>query len=255
TVNGKEVGDDFLSPGWTKYDHTCLYDLRDLTASLKPGKNAVGLEFGNGMYRVVGPTNRFAKWRGSSGPQKAIAQIRLEYADGSVETIGTVDTWRVSPGPITFSSIYGGEDCDARLRQPGWDKADFDDSKWEAAKVVGNAGNELRGISCSAPPIREIEIHKAVSRRTLADGDVVYDLGQNAAHVPRITVSGPAGSKVRLMPSELLDAEGAINQGSMGGGHRGWISCEFTKATDGVETWSPKFFYVGCRYLQAHFTA
>jgi len=255
TVNGKEVGDDFLSPGWTKYDHTCLYDLRDLTASLKPGKNAVGLEFGNGMYRVVGPTNRFAKWRGSSGPQKAIAQIRLEYADGSVETIGTDDTWRVSPGAITFSSIYGGEDCDARLRQPGWDKPGFDDSKWAAAEVVGDAGNQLRGISCSAPPIREIEIHKPVSTRTLTDGDVVYDLGQNAAHVPHITVSGPAGSKVRLMPSELLDAEGAINQGSMGGGHRGWISCEFTKATDGMETWSPKFFYVGCRYLQAHFTA
>ncbi len=255
SLNGRKVGDDFLSPGWTKYDHTCLYDLRDLTASLKRGKNSVGLELGNGMYRVVGPTNRFAKFRGSSGPQKAIVQIRLEYADGSVETIGTDDSWRVSPGPITFSSIYGGEDCDARLAQPGWDKAGFDDSKWDTAKIIGDAGNELRDISCAAPPIREIEIHKPVATRTLADGDMVFDFGQNAAHVPRITVSGPAGSTVRLLPSELVDADGAINQGSMGGGRRGWISCDFTKATDGVETWSPKFFYVGCRYLQAHFIA
>jgi hypothetical protein len=36
------------------------------------------------------------------GPQKAIAQIRLEYADGSVETVGTDESWRVAPGPITF---------------------------------------------------------------------------------------------------------------------------------------------------------
>ena len=221
---------------------------------MKRGKNAVGIELGNGMYRVVGPTNRFAKFRASFGPQKAIAQIRLEYADGSVETIGTDDRWRVAPGPITFSSIYGGEDCDARLLQNGWNKPDFDDSKWAPAKIISDAGNELRGISCAAPPIREFEIHKPVATRTLANGDIVFDLGQNAAHVPQISVSGPAGSTVRLMPSELVDADGAINQGSMGGGRRGWIWCEFTKATDGVETWSPKFFYVGCRYLQVHFT-
>src|ERR1035438_2174910 len=83
--------------------------------------------------------------------------------------------------------------------------------------------------------------------------DAVFDLGQNAAHVPKISVAGPAGSKVRLLPSELLDGDGAINQGSMGAGRRGALWCEFTKATDDVETWSPKFFYVGCRYVQAHF--
>jgi alpha-L-rhamnosidase len=254
SLNGKKVGEDFLSPGWTKYDRTCLYDLRDLTASLKRGKNALGIELGNGMYNVVGPTNRFSKFRSSFGPQKAVLQIRLEYADGSVEVIGTDDSWRVAAGPITFSSIYGGEDCDARLLQAGWDKPGFDDSKWRHAKIIGDAGGELRGISASAPPIREFEIHKPVATQTLTNGDIVFDLGQNAAYVPRISVSGPAGSKVRLMPSELVDGDGAINQGSMGGGRRGWISCEFTKATDDVESWSPKFFYVGCRYVQIHFT-
>lgn len=254
TVNGKKIGNDFLSPGWTEYNRTCLYDVRDLTESLKSGNNAVGLELGNGMYNVIGPATRFSKFRRSFGPQKAIAQIRLEYADGSLEIIGTDERWRVASGPITFSSIYGGEDFDGRLLQAGWDKPGFDDSKWTAAKVLGNAGAELRGISGAAPAIREFEIHKPVATHTLGDGDIVFDLGQNAAHVPCITVSGPAGSTVRLMPSELLDAQGAINQGSMGGGRRGAIWCDYTKATDGVETWSPKFFYVGCRYVQAHLT-
>jgi alpha-L-rhamnosidase len=254
SLNGKKVGDDFFSPGWTEYDHTCLYDLRDITSILKRGKNAVGIELGNGMYNVIGPTNRFSKFRRSFGQQKAIAQIRLEYADGSAEIIGTDESWRVAPGPITFSSIYGGEDVDARLAQDGWNNPGFDDAKWTAAKIIGSAGSELRGISGAAPPIREFEIHKPITTRTLTNGDIVYDLGQNAAHVPRISISGPAGSKVRLMPSELLGSDGAIDQGSMGGGRRGWVSCDFTKATDGVETWSPKFFYVGCRYFQAHLT-
>lgn len=253
TLNGKKVGDDFLSPGWTKYDRTCLYDTRDVTTELKAGKNAVGIELGNGMYRVLGG-GRFTKFKGSFGPQKAIAQIRLEYADGLVAFIGTDENWRVAPGPITFTSIYGGEDFDARLVQKNWNRPGFDDSNWQPAIVVNGPGGELRGLSCAAPPLRFFEIHKPVARSTLTNGDVVYDLGQNAAHVPQISVTGPAGSRVRLMPAELTNADGSVNQSSMGAGHRGAIWCEFTKAAGGVETWSPKFFYVGCRYLQVHLT-
>jgi hypothetical protein len=250
SLNGKKVGDDFLSPGWTKYDKTCLYDTREVTDLLCPGKNAIGIELGNGMYHV--PTTRFKPpgWQPCSfGPQKAIAQIRLEYADGSVEIVGTDESWRVAPGPITSDSIYSGEDFDARRVQPGWNKINFDDSKWAPAMVVNGPGGELRGLSCAAPPIREFEIHRPVATHTLTNGDIVFDLGQNAAHVPRISVTGPAGSRVRIIPSELTNLDGSVNQGSMGAG-RAAIWCEFTKATDGVETWSPKFFYIGCRYLE-----
>jgi len=253
TLNGKKVGDDFLSPGWTKYNKTCLYDTRDITANLQEGKNAVGIELGNGMYNVPGG-GRFTKFKGSFGPQKAIAQIRLEYSDGSVETIGTDENWRAAPGPITFSSIYGGEDFDARRVQSGWNQTGFDDSKWPGAQLTEGPGGELRGLSCAAPPIHQFEIHRAISHHTLTNGDIVFDLGQNAAHIPAIAVTGPAGSKIRLIPSELLDRNGAANQGSMGAGHRGTVWCEFTKGTGRGETWSPKFFYVGCRYVQVHLT-
>jgi hypothetical protein len=250
TLNGKKTGDDFLSPGWTKYDKTCLYDTRDITSLLRQGRNAVGLLLGNGMYNVHGGA-RFTKFKGSFGPLKAIAQIHLEYTDGSIETIRADDQWRIAPGPITFSSIYGGEDFDARLEQPGWDKPCFDDSKWEPALVVNGPGGELKGLSCAAPPIREFQIHQPVAMHTLTNGDVVFDLGQNAAHVLQIRVSGPAGSGVRLFPAELTNDDGSVNQGSMGVGRRGSVWCEFTKATAGTETWSPKFFYVGCRFVQA----
>ena len=50
-------------------------------------------------------------------------QLRVEYADGRVETIGTDSRWKTSTGPITFDSIYGGETYDARAEKPGWDTA------------------------------------------------------------------------------------------------------------------------------------
>jgi hypothetical protein len=251
SLNGEKVGDEFLAPGWTKYDKTCLYDTFDITKSLERGKNAVGIELGNGMYNVIGG-GRFAKFKSSFGTQKVIAQVRLEYDDGSVEFVGTDESWRVNRSPITFDSIYGGEDFDARLVQKNWDKIAFDASDWQRANIVDGPGGELRGLSCAAPPVREFESHKPAASWTLANGDKVFDLGQNASHVPKISVTGLAGSNFKIFPSELTNADGSVNQSSMGGGHRGYIWCKFTKGTDGDETWSPKFFYAGCRYLQIH---
>ena len=253
TINGAQAGDDFLSPGWTDYRKTCLYDTLDLTGLLHHGTNAVGLLLGNGMYNVHG--GRFTKFKGSFGQLQAIAQIRLEYEDGSVEIIGTDGQWRVAPGPITFSSIYGGEDFDSRLVTHGWDQPDFDDTLWQAAQIINGPGGQLHGLSYSAPPIREFQIHRPVARQTLTNGDVLYDLGQNAAHVLQISVAGPPGSRVRLFPSELTNHDGFASQSSMGAGHRGPVYCEFTKGAGATETWSPDFFYVGCRYVQAHCTA
>ena len=73
TLNGNRVGDYLLSPGWTKYDKTCLYDTHDITPLLHKGRNAVGLLLGNGMYNVKG--GRYTKFTGSFGPLKAICQI------------------------------------------------------------------------------------------------------------------------------------------------------------------------------------
>jgi hypothetical protein len=259
TLNGRKAGDDWLSPGWSKYTRTCLYDTLDITAGLKPGTNAVGLLLGNGMYNVLdtgrnnpaGLTNRYAKFRGSFGPQMAIAQIRLEYTDGRVETVGTDEHWRVSPGPITFSSIYGGEDWDARRMETGWDRPGFDDTSWAAATVAAGPGGVLKGLSCAAPPIRTFEVQRPVSTRMLTNGDEVFDLGRNAARLFTLRLTGPAGSRVRLFPGELTNANGSVTQASMGAVHQDRIVCEYTKGADGTEEWTPKFFYVGCRYYQA----
>lgn len=249
TINGQKIGDDFLSPGWTKYDHTCLYDTRDITSELSGGPNAIGIQLADGMYRVLQTRFRPPGWTPYAfGPQKVIAQIRLEYADGSVEFIGTDGDWKTSSSAITSSSIYSGEDFDARRVQEGWNKVNFDDSKWQPAQLEPGPGGELKGLSCAAPPIRFFESHKPVASRVIDDGDVIFDLGQNAAHVPKISVAGPSGSRVRIIPSELGD--GTVSSGSMGEKSRSAIWCDYTKATDGVETWSPKFFYIGCRYLE-----
>jgi alpha-L-rhamnosidase len=233
TINGQKAGDALLTPGWTKYNKTCLYDTCDVTALFRDGRNIIDLLLGNGMYNVTG--GRYTKFQGSFGPPKAIAQVQIEYADGTTEVIGTDERWQVSPGPITFSNIYGGEDYDARW-QP----------HWVPAVVVSGPGGQLKGLSCAAPPIRVFETLKPVSQKQIKPGVTVYDLGQNAALMPRIAVRGPAGAKVKITTSELIKASGELDDTMCGG----QSFCTYTLLGKGTETWMPKFYYNGARYLQ-----
>jgi len=249
TFNGRKVSNDLLSPGWTNYRKACLYDTYDVTAMLRPGANAAGIFLGNGMYNVVG--GRYTKFTGSFGPQKAIAQLRLEYGDGSVETVGTDGKWRVAPGPVTFSCVFGGEDYDARLEQAGWDQPGFKDSAWAPALETKTPGGALRGVTEAAPPIRAFDVLKPVAARQLRPGLTVYDLGQNVSLMPRITVKGPVGASVKITPSELVHGDGSINDTVCGG------QSFYTYKLSGKdsETWFPKFFYRGGRYLQVELSS
>ncbi len=256
SVNGKKIGDAILAPGWTDYRKTVLYDTFDITQQLAKGGNALGLILGNGMYNLQPDYERYVKFLNSYGPLKAIAQLRLEYADGSVETIATDESWQVSPGPITFNNLFAGEDFDARLVQRGWDRPGFKtDAKWTSAIETSGPGGALKGLSCAAPPIRAIETLKPVAAKILSTNVTVYDLGQNVSQMPRLVVSGPAGSFVRIIPAELLKPDGTVDRASctQDGVRPAWW--QYTLKGEGEENWFPKFFYQGCRYYQVEFHA
>ncbi len=248
SLNGVKVGDNLLSPGWSKYNKTCLYETHDVTALLRQGANAVGVTLGDGMYHTE-RRNRFSKFQGSFGPQRLFGQIELEYADGGREVIATDESWQVTRGPVTFNDVYGGEDFDARLVPPGWNEPGFHGDGWVSAVELMRPSGVLRGLSASAPPLRAIETVKPIAVKTLSASRDVIDLGQNASYIPRIRVAGPAGSTIRLTHAEVVHADGSINRDSCGG-NRGGAWWQYTKATDSEETWFPQFFYAGCRYLQ-----
>ncbi|MBM3290121.1 MAG: hypothetical protein FJY92_08225, partial [Candidatus Hydrogenedentes bacterium] len=158
SINGAKVGDHFCDPGWTDYKDTCLYVTFDVSNRLRPGRNALGMMLGNGMYNVTG--GRYTKFKGSFGEPKLILQLQIEYRDGTAERVVSDASWRTDHGPITFSCAYGGEDYDARREQPGWDTPGFDDAKWGPAREVDGPGGALR--ASEAPPITVAETLKPV---------------------------------------------------------------------------------------------
>jgi len=251
SANGVKVGNTLLAPGWSLYNKTCLYDTLDLTSYLTNGNNSVGVMLGNGMYNVFATTN-YSKFTGSFGPPTVIAQIYLYYTNGTSQVIPSDTNWLATYGPITYSHVYGGEYYDARLWPAGWNQAGFNASGWSHAIVTNGPGGTLRGQSRAVPPIAATQTLQPIWTNTITTNTIVYDLGQNAAVIPILTTHGQAGAMVQITPAELTKSNGRINRNSVGGGTACW---RYTLAGTGSETWMPRFFYHGGRYLQVTLTA
>jgi len=242
SLNGEKVGDDFLAPGWTKYDREALYVIYDITKQLKKGANAIGVMLGNGFYYIPPVKERYKKLKVAYGFPKMICRLFIEYSDGSSTNVISNESWKATPSPITFSSIYGGEDYNASLAQKNWNQAAFNDSKWKAALLV--TGPKLNAQK--EEPVKIFDHFAAKSITSTSNGEWVYDLGQNASGIIELKVNGKKGDTIRITPAELLKEDGTVTQKNMGG------PSYFTYILngEGIETWRPRFFYTGFRYLQ-----
>lgn len=242
SLNGEKIGDDFLAPGWTKYDQEALYLTYDVTENVKKGNNAIGIMLGNGFYYVPPVKGRYRKLKVAFGYPKMICRLKIEYTDGTSADIVTNESWKTTPSPVIFSSIYGGEDYDANLEQKNWNNPNFNDSKWKSALLVN--GPILKAQK--EEPVKVFENFVPQKVTEVARKEWVYDLGQNASGIISLKVRGKKGDTIRIAPAELLQADGSVTQKHSGSP----FYFTYILKGDGIETWQPRFTYYGFRYLQ-----
>lgn len=268
-LNGEKVGDHVLDPGWTSYGKRVLYSTFDVTAQLRRGENAMGIMLGNGWFNPL-PLRMWGRINPRDaltvGEPRAIMQLTIEFADGTSQTIVTDESWRVGDGPILRNSVFLGEVYDARREQSGWDKAGFDDSRWEQAVP---ATEPKLGPLCAqdAPPIRVTRTLKPVKLTEPKPGVFIFDFGQNFSGWARLRVRGEAGTRVRLRSGELVYADGTLNgmtavcgQIKRGGkdyryDHIGQPKTafqldEYVLKGRGLEVFTPRFTFHGFRYVE-----
>src|SRR3990172_3002467 len=115
-LNGRRVGDQVFTPGWTSYDTRLQYQTYDVTGLLQAGDNAIAATLADGLYRG------YLTWdmrRNVYGEYLALLlQLQITYPDGRVQIVGSDASWRAATGPIRMADLYAGERYDARRRGP-----------------------------------------------------------------------------------------------------------------------------------------
>lgn len=243
-INGKDVSDDVMPPGYTPYKkriETITYDVIDLIES---GQNTIGVEVAAGWHSGrLGWMKSY--WSDIESP-KILCQLEVKMKDGSIETIVSDASWKgTTNGPIRVSEIYDGETYDANLEMPNWTSNNFDDINWKMvdAFAIDN--------TISLEPKRHTTVKGKIEIATKEvikkDGAAIFDLQQNMVGVPLLKVPMKKGETLKIRFAEMLSPDGTFYTEN----YRTALSTNYyTAAQDGVIEWSPKFTFHGFRFVE-----
>lgn len=250
SMNGSKIGDHVLDPGQTDYEQRAFYVAYDITKEIREGKNAVGVILGTGWYnQTVVNAKKFGWGDVVYGKPRLIAQIHINYTDGTEELITTDQSWKASTGPIIVDNIYLGEFYDARLEKPGWNKAGYDDSKWQGVDLVDGPGGKLEFQKIQ--PIKKIKTVKPVQITNPKPGVYVCNMGQNFAGWVKLKLSAPRGQTIQLRFAETVFEDGMIDPASTGVYATNTVQTDkYTCKGIGSEEWEPRFTYHGFQYVE-----
>ena len=249
-INGTEVDDQILKPGWTAYADRLNHETTDVTALLAPGANAIGVWLAGGWFTEKYGFHGFAKPFYGEQPAAKV-ELHLVYADGTRQTVASGPGWRANTfGPLVSSGIYAGEAFDAQRAEVGWSKPGFDDAHWVPA-AVDSEGNWAEATPAIAPPVRRIEELPVRDVLTTPSGATVLDFGQNLVGRLRIRVSGEAGRTITLRHAEVLeDGELSLRPLRQAAATDTYTLAGTGIGDAGVEEWEPRFTFHGFRYAQ-----
>lgn len=240
-INGQRVGEDYFTPGWTVYQKRVNYRTYDVTGLIhQNGANAIGAIVGDGWYIML--HNEV-----SVGQKiKLLAQLNIEYADGTSQTVATDESWKMSDdGPILTSDIYNGEDYDARKEIAGWNEPGFDDGSWKPVVLAEDIKTEVSAFP-GVPVRRTMEI-KPVGITEPKPGVYVFNMGQNFAGWVRLKVKGPVGTKVTMRFAEMLNTDGTIYTKNL---RKAKCTDTYILKGGADEIWEPRFTYHGFQYVE-----
>ncbi len=234
-LDGVRVGQDELTPGWTSYHKHLCCQVYDVTEHLrKHGETCrisalVGAGYYKGEMGILHLRNNYGTRTGF------LCQLRILYEDGSVEEIGTEESWQGSDSPILFSEIYDGEIYDARLEGK------------ERPRPVSLLSFDKGALTSQfGGKVARMEEFPAERIFVTPKGELVADFGQNmAGWVSGELFHTKAGDKLEIRCFETLDKDGNVYTENLRSAKAAFVY--YCRGAD-RERYCPHFTYMGFRY-------
>ena len=193
----------------------------------------LSVELGNGWYKERFGFDAVGKGGFYGDEWKLLAELHLEYADGTTEVIGTDESWTVRRSTIYFSNIYDGEQRDDTLSVLPAEQAVFGEPP---------KGELTERMSL---PVTIHEELKPVELIHTPAGEQVLDIGQEIAGTFTLRVYEPAGTKIHIQTGEILQQGNFYNENLRS------AKSEYIYVSDGTEKiLMPRFTYYGYRYVK-----
>ena len=143
-INGKPVGNDYFTPDWTDYHKRVYYNTYDVTDLVRARPERHRRRAGAGWY--AGPVSTIDQGAVYGTDPRLLAQLEIELADGTDQTIATDGSWKTAFGPYLEGEFLAGETYDATREIPGWD------SPGPGRRRRGSRSTVTRSIpTCSRP--------------------------------------------------------------------------------------------------------
>ncbi|MBQ2841931.1 MAG: family 78 glycoside hydrolase catalytic domain [Clostridia bacterium] len=242
-INGILPDDSVLNPAHTQYSKTVLYRIFDITDLLSES-NTITVELGNSFFNEETTiwNWQIAPWR--SAP-KLIAQLDIDYFDGTSEIIITDEAWLVTlDGPTVANSIYLGETYDARRTEFIWQNAVEADSPAGELKLQ------------DMPPIRRIGNSGASEIRRHESGSYIITAPEMMTGWAKIRIEAPENAEVKITYGESLTPDGHVPKIGKGEGRdgnwwpHGYIQHDCFISNGEPFEFEPKFSYKGFKYIE-----
>lgn len=241
-VNGEKAGEEYLAPFYTDYNNWLQYVTYDITGLLRPGENALGALLGNGWYKGrFGFIDELDELYGNRF--QFLAEVRIVYEDGTVESFGTDTGWKCAPCEILSSSIYDGEVIDSRNRLKGFATIACGTEGFRQA--TAEAGTKANITARLSPAVRIMERRKPKELLHTPKGELILDFGQVMTGWVEADVNLPAGKELHLQYGELLQEDCFYNKNLR------TAKEEFRYISDGTKAHvRPHFTFYGFRYVK-----
>lgn len=244
-INGAKIGDQVLAPVPTDYTKNVKYNVFDVTAQLKEGKNILGTILGNGRFFTMRQDFKPYKIKTFGFPKMAM-QLFVEYADGTNEVIRTDDTWKLTTdGPILSNNEYDGEEYDARKEMAAWNTTNFNDKSWLNASYVQEPGGFYEAQM--TPNMKIMGEVKPIAIQATPKGTYILDMGQNMVGWLQLKVKGKSGDKITMKFAESLQGDGSLYIANLRDAQTTDI---YTLKGEGEEIWEPRFVFHGFRFVE-----
>jgi alpha-L-rhamnosidase len=228
SVNGERIGDAYFAPGWTNYRKRLQY--QTYPVELAQGKHCIEFTVANGWYKglldVPPRPNHY-------GDRTALlAELHIQYEDGTTEIVGTQPGWKVSTGCIRSAEFYMGETIDTTRKMED-----------KGAAVLFDFNNAAITAQ-ESEPVRITQKLPVKESFVSPKGDRLLDFGQNIAGFVEIRVQGKPGQKLTLRHGEALDKYGELYTGSL----RAAVSIDTFICDGSKQIFRPHFTFHGFRY-------